>query len=123
MEKSIKEVLHLYIGNWVTISNVICGEDGRYILSGDIYHWIMSDYCKLESIELRRLSSMSEEDGVKIFGSRSKYLLYRKEKNVNPEDLFLFTPKEYKRLLEEGFWLFSPDAFDKGLIIDRDTLK
>src|SRR5690606_24799191 len=70
--KDIRDYLHLYIGTWVTITNVsayMIGqgfEDGKYILSGEIYHFIMSGECELQSIELRPLSDMTEEEAVDI---------------------------------------------------------
>lgn len=73
--------------------------------------------CLVEEVKpiLRRLSSMTEEDSIEMFGT-SKENFYAKE-NAKPEDLFLFTPNETAKLLSKHFDLFG--LLDAGLAIEK----
>ncbi len=65
---------------------------------------------------LRRLSSMSKEDKREIFPNCDTSFF-------TPSEDYEYTPEETVKMFAKGFWLFSPDAFDKGVIIDKDTVK
>lgn len=106
-----REVIHLYLGQ-------------KFLYKGDsdlqwskpmeltadqlsVYYRLADEPAVSHKLILRPLSSMTKEDGIKIFGGRGRYLLYKKEKEENAGDLFLFTPNETKRLLELGYDIFS----------------
>jgi hypothetical protein len=123
--KDIKDYLHLYLGQRCLVTLADDDPDGYYdvIDGGTIQAYI--DDCEQRSIQplLRLLSDMTEDDGGKIFGSKTKYLFYKKERDANPHDLYLFTPKEFAALLREGYDLFN--LIPEGLAIHKikETVK
>jgi hypothetical protein len=109
--KNIKDYLHLYFG-----CEAIDQEGWKTKVE-----WSDLGYPEnIQNLLLRPLHEMTESDGMKIFGSKKKYLFYRKEKEQNPGDLFLFTPNEIDKLLKEGFDLFN--LIESGLAIDKTKL-
>lgn len=66
---------------------------------------------------LRRLSSMTEQEGIPLFGT-DKYW----DVVCGEGDCKSFTPASFHYLLSRGFWLFGEEAFEKGLIINQSSL-
>lgn len=77
---------------------------------------------------LRRLEDITEEECIEMYNveyndSNPDAAKVRLVKHwINPLQICL-TPKQLHYLLQKGFWLFGNEAFDKGLIIDKKTLK
>ena len=72
-ELRIEDYLHLYLKAWVTISDCSFvmtdrGWDsgGKYALSGELLHHILLNDCRCESIELRPLSSMTQDEAMEL---------------------------------------------------------
>lgn len=126
MKKELKDYLHLYIGSkvwtkvWTTHWSLNNGEPRALTVSINNLFDILYKYHDSKLI-LRPLSSMTEDDGLKIFGSKTKYLLYRKEAKELGADLWLFTANEYTELLKAGFDCH--DLITNNLAIKAETLK
>lgn len=124
----IKDYLHFYIGclckvyyiseNFQAFTGLRVGDEDVRI-SPQIYVLVNDNLIKVKPI-LRKLSDMTEKDGLAIFGSETKYLLYRKEARELGADLWLFTANEYTRLLKAGFDCH--DLIPNGLAIDNKSL-
>jgi hypothetical protein len=125
MKTEIKDYLPLYLGCKFKHDSDV----GTYELCGyNIYNDHVQNALGMDTYSskgtrliLRKLSDMTEEDGGRIFGSRKKYMLYKKERDANPTDFFLFTPLEFSHLLKDGFDLYN--LIHEGLAIDKATLK
>jgi hypothetical protein len=127
MDNNIKEVLHLYLG-----CKFVMRIRDTDTLTSPIHFSVdalkatyATNQDKITPILLlRRLSSMSEEEAREIWDSTMERTGYK----YNHVDRLLASCNRIEviapvipELLKRGFWLFSPDAFDKGLIIDRDA--
>lgn len=133
MKKDIKDYLHLYLGcdaitKWhleCTLVAVTKSEYNPYsdckIMRKDASKVMLDASFSDITLILRPLSSMTEADGLKIFGSKTKYLLYRKEAKELGADLWLFTANEYTELLKAGFDCH--DLIPNNLAINAETLK
>src|SRR5688572_17501263 len=122
-----KNVLHLYLGAKVRVNDTYDTAIIGIHTNGNIQvakAYGSQDYFNADQLKpiLRKLQDMTEGDGKKIFGTKSRYMLYRKEREENNGDLWLFTPNETVKLLAAGFWLFNQSAFETGEVIDLKTL-
>lgn len=123
--KEIKELsevpLHLYLGCEVVTDSGLTGTLIQYNLEYQLCKIIISggqDVSKhISEIKLRsrRLSSMTEEE------KKEAHDIYYVDKIqlLAIMDVAHFELCRY--LLSKGFWLFSNDAFEKGLIIDANA--
>lgn len=114
---NIKEVIHLYLGCEMYTEF----EDGskgivqlnEYYLKAIRQEWItdrpVPTICK---IRLRRLDSISLKDSTEM-GIPFEIL-----KEVIAGDMFY--PQMFLKLIQKGFWLFGDEAFEQGLIIDKN---
>jgi len=122
------------------------GPEVQFIIDGNSEE--SPEYPNYENVKLccRRLSSMSEEEAreaIKLNLGISDEVVVLEKIDQGKEMIYRYgfiyqtppdtetsvyvptircTSYEFAYLLSKGFWLFSPDAFDKGLIIDRDAL-
>lgn len=125
--KDIRTFLHFYIGAWVTITNVsayMIGqgfEDGKYVLSGEIYHFIMSGECELQSIELHPLSDMTEEEMDEVWNMEEPQNVLTMDYKSGQRRRVALCSERTAFLLSRGFDLFG--LIDSGLAIDKTKLK
>lgn len=117
--EDVREVLHLYLGQQfvMKITNPMSFDEYTAPMTFEVTA-LRAAYDKGDNhidpiLVLRRLDSMTEEE-----------LNYAPEFTAMqiPVNAGLFTPLEIVWLLSKGFWLFGDSAFDKGLIIDSNTL-
>ncbi len=111
----IREVLHLYLGCECLygIKAPIPGK--KFILTVGTLFWAIDRIEQFTPI-LSRLSDMTEEDAKQ---SRELFDRLNEAGKLNGE----IEAERTVWALSKGYWLFGDEAFDKGLIIDRKTLK
>lgn len=102
---NIKEVIHLYLG---------CEVEGWGNL--DHYMFLYGNLDKLANgthkLRLRRLDSISLKDSIEM-GIPFEIL-----KEVIAGGMFY--PQMFLKLIQRDFWLFGDEAFERGLIIDKN---
>jgi len=103
---NIKEVIHLYLG-------CECVHDGEYytLKPSNLSNNWQSVECWHKPI-LRRLDSISLKDSIEM-GIPFEIL----------EEVIaggMFYPQMFLKLIQRGFWLFGDEAFEQGLIIDKN---
>jgi hypothetical protein len=126
MIKDIKEVLHLYIGQWCIadgnrfkLHGVLYDNNGTLAFNGEINHGLPSGWwvenCDFK-IELRKLSSMTEEE------HEAYEIHYMGLDRQREEDHHSICPAEIEAeltryLLSRGFDLFG--LIEEGLAIEK----
>lgn len=139
--KELSEVIHLYLGCECMVKYKFDREKKSKIIA-PLLHELLSEaeYCRPI---VRRLSSMTEDiarellkdettlqiksidiKGANAGGFYGGGFVWFDDNNVS--HVFLWnklTPDQFVYLLSKGFWLFSNDAFEQGLIIDADIEK
>jgi|SRR5688572_4459986 len=144
MEKQLKDYLHLFLGCQIqypdnardrTITAKFTGfsrEDGvettyngqtqENKAIGDYLAWKENGYHNANAFHikpiLRPLSSMTRGESLVIFKADRVHLYNDPQRKA--ADLFLFTPHEFKILLEMGFDVF--DLIADGLAIDETKI-
>jgi len=118
---NIKEVIHLYLGcemtlflkateelgEWQTITPKTLIELDRAEMNNSLMNFEIR-------LRLRRLDSMTEEENIEF----SKIDI---NKGVpKAYDLIRCDAARVTYLLKQGFWLFGDEAFEQGLIIDKN---
>lgn len=118
MEKSIRDIIHLYFGHTCSITwqeNFEMEEDGIHIIDGFIIQYI--GHAEEAKPILRKLSSMTEEEEREMVATQDDVRL-----EGYPEILLKADSGEtFLYMLSKGFDLFG--LCESGLAIDRETLK
>ncbi len=137
----LKDVIHLYIGSQIEYFCYHCNSRliGKLTSAGSTpYFWVEGDNTGQEVSQAKlicsRLSDMTEEDEKSIalmvfpkatswevdYGWRMTVEAKGDGQTVTMEN---YSPDIFIFLLSKGYWLFGDEAFDKGLVIDKNTLK
>lgn len=85
--------------------------------------WVDPTECKLI---LRRLDSMTEAEAIEFTIADDTYFYPDDEERVKTAKNIIkggeFNPAAFLYLLSRGFWLFGEEAFEEGLVIDKDKI-
>lgn len=117
---SIKDFLPYYLGCDLLLENTLVVKLYGFqnglpvILNKKTFETaVCNDLSYIKPI-LRKLSSLTEEEGIPLFGIDKYWDVVTQE-----GDCKTFTPDAFHYLLKQGFWLFGQEAFQKGLIIEK----
>ena len=147
----LKDVIHFYLGQdlriydkatekwsgWKKLTPKVLD----YVLQSEISGYLVNFEMQLS---LRRLDSMTEEEAIEVtkpvvvYGDLPNVRKYETWKNpfgkivvswgnglrekYVPQDETSFTVGQFTYLLSRGFWLFGDEAFEQGLIIDKNKI-
>lgn len=128
MIDNIKEFLKYYIG-----CDFVSSGAPSTILQLTPRHykrWSESSAMLIKPI-LSRLSDITEENAVEIYNLIQPDFNYKVNnsykleviKGWNLSSKTRYTPELVHYLINKQYWMFGDEAFEKGLVIDRKTLK
>lgn len=106
----LKDVIHFYLG-----CECIDPTDGSYykLKPSNLSNNFQSVECRHKPI-LRRLDSISLRDSIEMgipFDILREVVAGK-----------MFHPPMFSKLIQRGFWLFGDEAFEQGLIIDKNKI-
>jgi hypothetical protein len=113
----IKSYLKYYIGCDCKITVRIAGNQttqSTEALSPTILNELyIGSHVKDVKPILRRISSLTEEERVTLFGESFRRGIF--------DTTLFYTVKEFDSLINIGVWLFGDKSFEDGTIIDKDN--